>query len=248
LHFLIAVKKSFYYMSNHTFFCLADGHYVFLDLRSDEYLCLGRKHTNAMKALLNQDKSIDILPAEICLREGESDCSVVVQALLKRGLLVKDSEYHKSPERARIAAPSTSIMEEIHKSRPRVGLAHALNFFAAAATASKNLRCESIERTVRGVEARKLAHATAAASPDMGTIGNLFHMFHILRPYYPRRYLCLFDSLALLHFLARYRMFPNWVYGVKLEPFAAHCWVQAGDKVVNDIIDNVRDYTPIMSI
>lgn len=58
----------------------------------------------------------------------------------------------------------------------------------------------------------------------------------------------MFDSLALLHFLARYRQFPRWVYGVKLKPFRAHCWVQAGDVVVNDIVDNVRGYTPIMSV
>jgi hypothetical protein len=243
------MEKSSYYLSKHTCFCLADNHYVFLDLRSDQYLCLGRKHTDAMKVLLNGDQSVDIRSTEIRLHgTGDFDGSATIQALLKKGLLVENDAYGKPPIRARITAPSTSTMEGIHKPRPRIGLAHVLNFFAAAATASKNLRWESIERTVRTVENRKSTHTTAAASLDIDAISDLFEIFHTLRPYYPRKYLCLFDSLALLHFLARYGVFPQWVYGVKVEPFAAHCWVQAGDAVVNDIIDNVRDYTPIMSI
>ncbi|MEO1020428.1 MAG: lasso peptide biosynthesis B2 protein, partial [Pseudomonadota bacterium] len=64
----------------------------------------------------------------------------------------------------------------------------------------------------------------------------------------PRPYLCLFDSLALLYFLARYEVFPQWVFAVQLKPFRAHCWVQSNSLVVNDVVANVRHYTPIMSI
>jgi hypothetical protein len=246
---MIGMEKSSYYLSRHTFFCLADNHYVFLDLQSDEYLCLGRKHTDALRVLLKGDRSGDMRATHICLHDtGDLDASAAIQALLKKGLIVENDAYGKSPIPARVAAPSTSTMDGIYKPKPRISLAHIWRFFAAAATADKNLRWESIERTVRTVEHRKSTHTTAADSIDISTISDLFEIFHTLRPYYPRKYLCLFDSLALLHFLARYRVFPQWVYGVRLEPFAAHCWVQAGDAVVNDIIDNVRDYTPIMSI
>lgn len=243
------MEKSSYYLSKHTFICLADNHYVFLDLRSDEYLCLGREHTDAMKGLLSGQQVVDESSADIRLQgTGNSGASVVVQALLKKGLLVENDAYGKPPTPARVAVPSASTMKDFDKPRPRIGPAHVWNFFAAAAAASANLRWGSIERTVRSVAARKSTHATAATAVDIGASSTLFTIFHTLRPYYPRKYLCLFDSLALLHFLARYNTFPQWVYGVRLEPFAAHCWVQAGDSVVNDIIDNVRDYTPIMSV
>jgi hypothetical protein len=77
-------------------------------------------------------------------------------------------------------------------------------------------------------------------------LADLVHVFLLLRPLYPRPYLCLFDSLGLLHFLAQFRHFPRWIFGVKLEPFAAHCWVQSGDTVLNDTVEVVRQYTPIL--
>ena len=63
-----------------------------------------------------------------------------------------------------------------------------------------------------------------------------------------RSYLCLFDSLALIHFLARFRVFPDWVFGVTADPFEAHCWVQTGGVVLNDTVERVSAFTPIMSI
>ena len=68
-----------------------------------------------------------------------------------------------------------------------------------------------------------------------------------MRPFYPRPYLCLFDSLALINFLSHYRLRARLVFGVHLAPFDAHCWVQVEDIVLDDALDNVRDYnTPIM--
>jgi Transglutaminase-like superfamily len=59
---------------------------------------------------------------------------------------------------------------------------------------------------------------------------------------------CLHDSLALLEFLARYRIFPGWVFGVRARPFVAHCWVQYEDIVFNDTVEHVAGYTPIMVV
>jgi hypothetical protein len=63
-----------------------------------------------------------------------------------------------------------------------------------------------------------------------------------------RKHVCLYDSLALVEFLAHYRLFPQWVFGVMAEPFAAHCWVQQDDRVLNDSVDYVRGFTPIMVV
>lgn len=77
-------------------------------------------------------------------------------------------------------------------------------------------------------------------------VGELFSVFQLLRPYYPRPYLCLFDSVALLHFLLKFGVHADWVFGVRVAPFGAHCWVQVDSLLVNDICDNVRCYVPIM--
>ena len=38
------------------------------------------------------------------------------------------------------------------------------------------------------------------------------------------------------------------VIGVSLYPFAAHSWVQCGTALVNDRLDRVRHFTPILTI
>jgi hypothetical protein len=243
------VEKSPYYLSKHAFFCLADNHYVFLDLRRDEYLCLSRAHTNAMKCPLNSHRTVDDCSTDIQLDDaGHSDPDAVIQALLKKGLLVENEADGKLLAPSNVDAPTVSLLENFSKPRLAIGPVHWWNFLSAAISASKNLRWGSIERTVLAVGDRKAAHRIAATAVDISLVSELFRIFQTLRPYYPRPYLCLFDSLALLYFLEHYGVFPQWVYGVRLEPFSAHCWVQVGNRVVNDIIDNVRSYTPIMNV
>lgn len=234
------------YLSKHVFYCLTDNHCVFLDLRADQYLCLGRAQTNAIRALLNGGHAASVEAGDPRQQDThDSDHRVTVESLLQRGLLVQESARGKLPAPPSIEAPAACLKDNLDESRPQIRLTHIWHFLAAAITASMNLRWQSIESVVRMVGTRKSPHDTVV---DVDEVAELFKIFRVLRPYYPRSYLCLFDSLALLHFLARYGSFPQWVYGVKLLPFAAHCWVQVGDRVVNDIIDNVRDYTPIMSV
>ncbi|MEO1247786.1 MAG: lasso peptide biosynthesis B2 protein [Pseudomonadota bacterium] len=228
------MQPSSCYLSNHAFFCFADNHYVFLDLRSDEYMCLGRAQSEEFKGMLSS---------------GLDEESVIVQTLLEKGLFVTDEAAGKYPVPQKVESASTSLLTgAADKPRPAIGPAHVFRFFAACGTASWNLRWRSIEQTVRQVERRKNVKGRNAARSNGADIIELFAIFQALRPYYPRPYLCLFDSLALVHFLARFNIYPEWVYGVKLEPWGAHCWVQSEDLVVNDIVDNVNGYTPIMSI
>jgi hypothetical protein len=73
-------------------------------------------------------------------------------------------------------------------------------------------------------------------------------IFKTLRPWYPRDFLCLFDSLALLEFLAAEEIFADWVFGVRAEPFEAHCWVQREQVALNDSIERVSTFVPIMRV
>ena len=92
---------------------------------------------------------------------------------------------------------------------------------------------------------RKLHSAHAS---DVERVRTLVKAFDALRPWYPRPYLCMFDSLALLHFLAWHGVFPEWVFGVTAEPFKAHCWVRAGTTVLNDTLERTGAFTPIMQV
>jgi hypothetical protein len=76
----------------------------------------------------------------------------------------------------------------------------------------------------------------------------LVGIFDRLRSLYPADYLCLFDSLALLEFLSRYKLFPSWVFAIRPAPWGAHCWVQDACTIFNDDPYNVLEYLPIMQV
>lgn len=57
---------------------------------------------------------------------------------------------------------------------------------------------------------------------------------------------CLPRSVALARLLARSGYACQVNIGVKLGPFAAHCWVQAGDLVLNESAEEAARYTPIL--
>ena len=52
----------------------------------------------------------------------------------------------------------------------------------------------------------------------------------------------------MVQFLGAEGIHPDWVFGVKTEPFDAHCWVQHGEVVLNDAPDRVRQYSPILVV
>lgn len=72
--------------------------------------------------------------------------------------------------------------------------------------------------------------------------------FNNARPYAPVDTRCLPDSLALTLFLLRRRVHTHIVFGVTRDPFGAHCWVQAGNVVLNDTIGNVNNHEPILVV
>lgn len=57
---------------------------------------------------------------------------------------------------------------------------------------------------------------------------------------------CLPRSIALARLLARSGYRCEVVLAVKLRPFAAHAWVQAGPLVLNESVEEAARYTPIL--
>jgi len=102
---------------------------------------------------------------------------------------------------------------------------------------------------VQRVAQRKARYSNANEPLDLERARRLIEAFDRMRVFlFSSRDECLHDSLAVIEFLARYRIFPSWVFGVRARPFAAHCWVQAADVVFNDTVEHVSTYVPIMAI
>lgn len=100
---------------------------------------------------------------------------------------------------------------------------------------------QSIVRQVRTLHQAK----GGSVHDDIKALARRFKQHRSLVPLAGK---CLPDSLAFLQFAARRGHFPNLVFGVEAWPFAAHCWVQDGDVVLNDVVDHARSFSPILTI
>lgn len=131
-----------------------------------------------------------------------------------------------------------------HRSRP----VHVAHFLRSAARATADLRFRSLSSIVQAVESRRLRWPRAGndARDDLPT---LVASYERLRPLvFTVRDECLFDSLALLDFLASFGLHPLCIIGVKTRPFGAHAWLQDGDVVLNDQMEHVLQFKPILTI
>lgn len=232
-------------LTQETYICLSDGRLVIANLRRDKYSCLTEANTQLFLRLFpslakgNTNESMG-LPAD------KRAADRVVAALCRHELLVNEPRAGKPVEVIdipQVVRSRSSMASGDHHVRPSADL---VRFFGAAAVASIKLKMLPLSRMVRGIEARRIG-ARKNASQDLISMVRLATTFQQLRPLYPRKYLCRFDSLALLEFLALHHCYPQWVFGVRGEPFGAHCWVQEGDCVLNDSVEYVNRFTPIMA-
>lgn len=59
---------------------------------------------------------------------------------------------------------------------------------------------------------------------------------------------CLPRSIAFFKLCQRRKIPTALVLGVRINPFTAHCWVQSDTHVLNDSVENIRLFTPILAV
>jgi len=222
------------YLPKHVFFCGQGDALIFLDLKHDEYTMLYGQEANTFRSLCECGSGTGA--------QGK-DAPVDVEDFIAAGLITTD-ETNGKPIAPSALSPPLTALSDTRSACGRVKVSYIFSFFVACITASIRLRRQSIQAIVSGVERRRRERLTPNPHADVRALVTAFHR---LRHFYPRSYLCLFDSLALLEFLARYNFFPRWIFAVKFDPWVAHCWVQQGDMCLNQEVEDASDYVPIMS-
>lgn len=80
-----------------------------------------------------------------------------------------------------------------------------------------------------------------------GRVAEAARTFWRMAPWLPIEGECLVRSALLMRFLKQRGLEADWVFGVRLWPFMAHCWVQLDDLCLNDDVERLTAYTPIYS-
>jgi hypothetical protein len=235
-----------YFFRSHIFPCTIGNHCIILDLKRDQYLFTDARRLSALGPYLH-----GLEQSTWTAVEGSNDPAPNVisfaEDLMALGILTTDPASGKTAHPLLLPKPAHTLRTTASKIA-RWPMIRFIHFWSAASAANSRLKHESIESIVRTVQRRKQSASVTSAPFDFRKARVLLAQFDALRPFFPRKYLCLFDSFALLEFLSRFDLYPTWVFAVIPEPFEAHCWLQQGDVVINDDVAEVTKFNPIMAI
>lgn len=228
-----------YILPHHVFVCYEGEHVVFLDVRQDRYFALQRALFCGLEKIV---KGWPVTGEPRNLRAG------LVELLLSKGLLVPADHAGKEAAPVSCTAPSQELTAESWDEGVNIRPIHVYRFCDAVLSARLSLRLSRFEKIVRRATEDRVRRASMTTL-DVSRIHELVAIFAWLRPFaFTSKDACLFEALALRSFLARFGAHVKWVFGVQTTPFAAHCWLQHDDYVLNDGVSRVRRYTPIMCI
>ncbi|NIJ81679.1 lasso peptide biosynthesis B2 protein [Xanthomonas cannabis] len=211
-------------------FCRVGEQLVFLDVGADRYFRLPAELQRALLAYLEQPCS-------------SSDAEI--GGLVARGLLVERSTTasHSRPVITPVARSAMETATAMH--RPR--LLDTIEVLATVLATRRALQRYPLRRVLASLAAgapRQRKHGQSTFALEQ-RLANATRRYLRARLWVPVEMRCLLDSLALAKFLRRRQLDAQIVFGVALNPFSAHCWVQAGDLVLNDTVGNVHAHTPI---
>lgn len=206
-------------------FCRFDDCTIVLDTHRDRYWQMAPE----VGALLDQQ-----------VRYGQSGITDGrLEPLIGLGLLVRGAPATVPPM---LPVPRRSLLEEVD-SQPGGPSCDVLEIGWLMVVTRARLRFRRLDRVLTDYRRarRQRGHETAA-------LAELVRRFESARGLVPLAPRCLADTLAWLAFIGRRGYAAALVFGVRPDPFQAHCWAQSGDVVLNDALDHARRFSPILVV
>ncbi len=206
--------------------CFVLDQAIALDLNQGRYKGLGPRRASALRTAL-QSGEPDAL-----------DCILGEAGLVATGQSLVAEFLEWTP-------PRRSAHEDPRSSRGSLWV--ALEVAWDVVRIRKALKREPIRRIIsrRRAQRRDMPAAQGASQDRAERLAQQFLAVRKLTPIEP---VCLLDSLALAAFLARRGVDADLVFGVDVNPFEAHAWIQCGDCVLNETVHRAAMLTPILVV
>ncbi|HLZ79582.1 MAG TPA: lasso peptide biosynthesis B2 protein [Sphingomonas sp.] len=212
-------------------FCQVGGRTVFLDIVADRYFCLSAVAECSFLRLVENGGSAT--HEDACLSN-----------LISRDMLVRSSAAFAPRPCGPPPLPEASLLD---RSMPRAGMTGAASALCSLGAARARLRVTGLAPTLSRLAARKalLPCGSGAVEPLLERMMAGFVRASCIATLLDN---CLAHSIAVASRMVAGGIRPDVILGVQLGPFAAHCWVQHEDRIINDRFDMVRTFTPILAI
>lgn len=246
-----------FWLPAHVHACLSGTHVVLLDLRRDRYLAIDAAESCSLALVVAGWPTLGSARAveNECVDSGEARAlaSLVASELAQEGLLTADPLLGRSAAVQSIRPATASLLTIPGTYFPAIQPRHVAAFVRALAVSLLELKILPIGSVVKRFQSRRAAltrHATLAAPQnDVVRLQGMVSVFFRLRPFFFRSHdACMLRSLALAHFLFQFGFTCRWVFGVQDAPFCAHCWLAYESFLVNDTLERVSGYTPILEV
>jgi hypothetical protein len=210
-------------------YCEIGSACVILDVRRDKYLQLPPDLAQTLKAL--RAGSLDGAQPGSSLRRLEE-------------LGLYDPSSHTAAEPAFIQVPGHDTLVPAGGLPVRIfpSVLIALALLAVTRMAVRVVPFRRLAGWITRVQTRPMGR-----SPSRPAAYRVAQ-FAVARQVVPVRDACLPDSIALLLFLRTRHVPCALVFGVRLDPFEAHCWVQDGSTILGDTHERVSAFTPIRKL
>ncbi len=206
---------------------------VVLDLAADRYFLLGAQESRALSSF--------------CASPGDHMPLALIEALVARGFLAPGSGAPIAP--VGMLSPRTSALE----SGSAGEVVRLSEVFFGRLGAAITLRVRGLAATIAhwrtlASRAELLREKGGGSSDEEDRAAGIARGYAETRLLVPAPRLCVPDSLALMRCLWRRGIAADLLFGVRLQPFSAHCWVQKGDLLLSDPLDIVADYSPVFRL
>jgi len=218
-----------YALANDVTFCVVDDQIVFLNLGADRYHALPRSARDVFARLIDT-------------QETTAEDSRILDRLVANNVLVAtDAKTSISSKVASHIAPTRDAMEPRSNWRSIVAIPTTVSHLIWTAYHLRNGRLLNLVRLIE-LRKRKLSRQPTVC------IDSVLSSFRSAALVISPRDQCLQWSISTALRLLGHGHSPVLVFGVAMHPFRAHCWVQDGDRVLNDSVENVRQFEPILVI
>jgi hypothetical protein len=196
---------------------------VFLDTLADSYFCLGGV---ADVIALGEGGRIEV-------RHEESAAQ-----LLEAGLVSREPRGWNRP------APPRATRSALWRPPKRPA---SLARLVAAVTTNGTVGRRLARRAFDDLLEPALAPESLLAEPSADLL-EAVAQFEQVRPWLPLRGECLARSYQLRAFLRARGFDAFWVFGVRTWPFSAHCWLQVGTTALDEHLERLTAFFPILAV
>lgn len=228
-----------YYLKENLFFRECEGRYVFLDVLHNRYFVLTDFQSQCLAMIMGRADA----------RCPPDAVTQYAQTFIKMDILTQDGYRGKTLTSTDYHAAEFSIDQKsnLHRGIRAVDLPIFLLALLSAARL-RRLSHVNMSAVVTAVDSWK-TKLPASHSDERSRAMELAQRFLAISPYiFTTRDACFFRSLFLLRYLTLHGLTADWVFAVRLCPFAAHCWVEFDHVVLNEDLERTREYSPIMIV